>query len=198
MGDYAPPIKVELNVDTQMNVIKTAIPDVLIFEPKVFGDERGFFFESFNHKLFEEEIGYPVTFVQDNHSKSSKGVLRGLHYQLPPYAQGKLVRCVAGEVFDVAVDIRKSSPTFGKWVGVHLSGDNKRQLWIPEGFAHGFFTISETAEFLYKTTNYYHPQSERSILWNDQSLSINWPSNNTVLSKKDELAAMFYDAEFFV
>ncbi|MCE9955885.1 MULTISPECIES: dTDP-4-dehydrorhamnose 3,5-epimerase [Aeromonas] len=181
-----------------MNVIKTAIPDVLIFEPKVFGDERGFFFESFNHKLFEEAVGYPVTFVQDNHSKSSKGVLRGLHYQLPPHAQGKLVRCVAGEVFDVAVDIRKSSPTFGKWIGVHLSGGNKRQLWIPEGFAHGFFTISETAEFLYKTTNYYHPQSDRSILWNDENLSINWPSNNTLLSKKDEMAAMFSDAEYFL
>jgi dTDP-4-dehydrorhamnose 3,5-epimerase len=181
-----------------MNVIKTVIPDVLIFEPKVFGDERGFFFESFNHKLFEEAVGYPVTFVQDNHSKSSKGVLRGLHYQLPPHAQGKLVRCVAGEVFDVAVDIRKSSPTFGKWVGVHLSGENKRQLWIPEGFAHGFFTISETAEFLYKTTNYYHPQSDRSILWNDESLSINWPSNETILSKKDGVAAIFYEAECFL
>ncbi|MCE9936793.1 dTDP-4-dehydrorhamnose 3,5-epimerase [Aeromonas salmonicida] len=181
-----------------MNVIKTAIPDVFIFEPKVFGDERGFFFESFNHKLFEEAVGYPVTFVQDNHSKSSKGVLRGLHYQLPPHAQGKLVRCVVGEVFDVAVDIRKSSPTFGKWVGVHLSEENKRQLWIPEGFAHGFMTLSETAEFLYKTTNYYHPQSDRSILWNDKNLSINWPSNETILSKKDEVAVMFYDAECFI
>lgn len=181
-----------------MNVIKTAIPDVLIFEPKVFGDERGFFFESFNHKLFEEAVGYPVTFVQDNHSKSSKGVLRGLHYQLPPHAQGKLVRCVVGEVFDVAVDIRKSSPTIGKWVGVHLSEENKRQLWIPEGFAHGFMTLSETAEFLYKTTNYYHPQSDRSILWNDKNLSINWPSNETILSKKDEVAVMFYDAECFI
>lgn len=181
-----------------MNVIKTSIPDVLIFEPKVFGDERGFFFESFNHKLFEEAVGYPVTFVQDNHSKSSKGVLRGLHYQLPPHAQGKLVRCVAGEVFDVAVDIRKSSPTFGQWVGVHLSGENKRQLWIPEGFAHGFFTISESAEFLYKTTDYYHPQSDRSILWNDGYLSIHWPSSKTVLSKKDEVAPIFSDAEFFL
>ncbi|WP_368157173.1 dTDP-4-dehydrorhamnose 3,5-epimerase [Aeromonas sp. R10-2] len=181
-----------------MNVIKTAIPDVLIFEPKVFDDERGFFFESFNHKLFEEAVGYPVTFVQDNHSKSSKGVLRGLHYQLPPHAQGKLVRCVAGEVFDVAVDIRKSSPTFGQWVGVHLSGENKRQLWIPEGFAHGFVTLSETAEFLYKTTNYYHPQSDRSILWSDEKLSIHWPSKKTVLSKKDELAAFFSDVEYFL
>ncbi|MFQ2671823.1 dTDP-4-dehydrorhamnose 3,5-epimerase [Aeromonas hydrophila] len=169
-----------------MNVIKTAIPDVLIFEPKVFGDERGFFFESFNHKLFEEAVGYPVTFVQDNHSKSSKGVLRGLHYQLPPHAQGKLVRCVAGEVFDVAVDIRKSSPTFGQWVGVHLSGENKRQLWIPEGFAHGFVTLSETAEFLYKTTEYYAPQSEASIKWDDEDIAIEWPFEfQPQLSSKD-------------
>ncbi|HAT2491753.1 TPA: dTDP-4-dehydrorhamnose 3,5-epimerase [Aeromonas hydrophila] len=169
-----------------MNVIKTAIPDVLIFEPKVFGDERGFFFESFNHKLFEEAVGYPVSFVQDNHSKSSKGVLRGLHYQLSPHAQGKLVRCVAGEVFDVAVDIRKSSPTFGQWVGVHLSGENKRQLWIPEGFAHGFVTLSETAEFLYKTTNYYAPQCEGSIRWNEPQLAIEWPINDVLLSGKDK------------
>ncbi|MGY4108432.1 dTDP-4-dehydrorhamnose 3,5-epimerase [Aeromonas encheleia] len=169
-----------------MNVIKTAIPDVLIFEPKVFGDERGFFFESFNHKRFEEAVGYPVTFVQDNHSKSSKGVLRGLHYQLPPHAQGKLVRCVAGEVFDVAVDIRKSSPTFGQWVGVHLSGENKRQLWIPEGFAHGFVTLTETAEFLYKTTNYYHSESEGAIIWNDNDLNIKWPIQEVFLSKKDK------------
>lgn len=175
-----------------MNVIKTAIPDVLIFEPKVFGDERGFFFESFNHKLFEEAVGYPVTFVQDNHSKSSKGVLRGLHYQLPPHAQGKLVRCVAGEVFDVAVDIRKSSPTFGQWVGVHLSGENKRQLWIPEGFAHGFVTLSEKAEFLYKTTDYYAPQSEGSIRWDDPQVAIKWPFEGEVsLSKKDQEAVYF-------
>lgn len=189
-GKYTPPIKIELNVDRQMNVIKTAIPDVLIFEPKVFGDERGFFFESFNHKLFEEAVGYPVTFVQDNHSKSSKGVLRGLHYQLPPHAQGKLVRCVAGEVFDVAVDIRKSSPTFGQWVGVHLSGENKRQLWIPEGFAHGFVTLTETAEFLYKTTNYYNPKSEGSILWNDKEIAITWPKEieRPTLSEKDRIA----------
>lgn len=181
----------------QMNVIKTAIPDVLIFEPKVFGDERGFFFESFNHRLFEEAVGYPVNFVQDNHSKSSKGVLRGLHYQLPPHAQGKLVRCVAGEVFDVAVDIRKSSPTFGQWVGVHLSGENKRQLWIPEGFAHGFLTLSENAEFLYKTTSYYHPTSERSILWNDKELDISWPllSTHPQLSSKDAQATPFVSAE---
>ena len=175
-----------------MNVIKTEIPDVLIFEPKVFGDERGFFFESFNQKVFEEAVGRKVEFVQDNHSKSSKGVLRGLHYQLEPYAQGKLVRCVVGEVFDVAVDIRKSSPTFGKWVGVNLSAENKRQLWIPEGFAHGFVVLSETAEFLYKTTNYYHPEAEGSLLWNDDDININWPSSfDIILSKKDENAPRF-------
>ena len=174
-----------------MNVIKTEIPDVLIFEPKVFGDERGFFMESFNQKVFEEAVGRKVEFVQDNHSKSSKGVLRGLHYQLEPYAQGKLVRCVVGEDFDVAVDIRKSSPTFGKWVGVNLSAENKRQLWIPEGFAHGFLVLSETAEFLYKTTNYYHPDSDRGIVWNDPILSIKWPTiehNNYILSIKDARA----------
>lgn len=192
-GRRNPPIEVELRMDIKMNVIKTAIPDVLIFEPRVFGDERGFFFESFNHKLFEEAVGYPVTFVQDNHSKSSKGVLRGLHYQLPPHAQGKLVRCVAGEVFDVAVDIRKSSPTFGQWVGVHLSGENKRQLWIPEGFAHGFVTLTETAEFLYKTTNYYAPASDRGIVWNDTKISIQWPELGCELltSSKDKLAMTF-------
>ncbi|MGL5335782.1 MAG: dTDP-4-dehydrorhamnose 3,5-epimerase [Enterovibrio sp.] len=176
-----------------MNVIKTEIPDVLIFEPKVFGDERGFFFESFNHKLFEEAVGHPVTFVQDNHSKSSKGVLRGLHYQLPPYAQGKLVRCVVGEVFDVAVDIRKSSPTFGQWVGANLSGENKRQLWIPEGFAHGFVTLSETAEFLYKTTNYYAPKSEGCLAWNDSQINIAWPIKDVLLSSKDQLGLMLSD-----
>ena len=181
-----------------MNVIKTAIPDVLIFEPKIFGDERGYFFESFNHKLFEEAVGYPVNFVQDNHSKSSKGVLRGLHYQLPPHAQGKLVRCVAGEVFDVAVDIRKSSPTFGQWVGVHLSGENKRQLWIPEGFAHGFLTLSETAEFLYKTTNYYASQSEGSVLWDDDNLRIEWPTERQpILSGKDQISPKFDSALLF-
>ncbi|MCS3831905.1 dTDP-4-dehydrorhamnose 3,5-epimerase [Aeromonas veronii] len=180
-----------------MNVIKTEIPDVLIFEPKVFGDERGFFFESFNHKLFEEAVGYQVNFVQDNHSKSSKGVLRGLHYQLPPHAQGKLVRCAVGEVFDVAVDIRKNSPTFGQWVGAHLSAENKRQLWIPEGFAHGFITLSETAEFLYKTTNYYMPESDRGILWNDPVIAIAWPitSNLLTLSIKDNCQPLLLDAE---
>lgn len=182
-----------------MNVIKTAIPDVIIFEPKVFGDERGFFFESFNHKLFEEAVGYPVTFVQDNHSKSSKGVLRGLHYQLPPHAQGKLVRCVAGEVFDVAVDIRQTSLTFGQWVGVHLSAENKRQLWIPEGFAHGFVTLSDTAEFLYKTTNYYCVASDRGIVWNDEQLAVAWPVEgmNLILSDKDQKQSIFKLAEYF-
>ncbi|EHL6266945.1 MULTISPECIES: dTDP-4-dehydrorhamnose 3,5-epimerase [Enterobacteriaceae] len=169
-----------------MNVIKTEIPDVLIFEPKVFGDERGFFFESFNQKVFEEAVGRKVEFVQDNHSKSCKGVLRGLHYQLEPYAQGKLVRCVVGEVFDVAVDIRKSSPTFGKWVGVNLSAENKRQLWIPEGFAHGFLVLSETAEFVYKTTQYYHPECERGIRWDDENIGVDWPlSTDLILSFKD-------------
>lgn len=170
-----------------MNVIRTEIPDVLIFEPKVFGDERGFFFESFNQKIFEEAVGRKVEFVQDNHSKSSKGVLRGLHYQLEPYAQGKLVRCVVGEVFDVAVDIRKSSPTFGKWVGVNLSAENKRQLWIPEDFAHGFLVLSEVAHFVYKTTAYYSPKFERGICWKDPFLSIEWPEIGEVLmSFKDK------------
>ncbi|MEY7428321.1 dTDP-4-dehydrorhamnose 3,5-epimerase, partial [Citrobacter freundii] len=145
-----------------MNVIKTEIPEVLIFEPKVFGDERGFFMESFNQRLFEKATGRKVEFVQDNHSKSSKGVLRGLHFQRAPYAQGKLVRCVSGEVYDVAVDIRKNSKTFGRWVGITLSAENKKQLWIPEGFAHGFMTLTDNTEFLYKTTNYYHPESECS------------------------------------
>ncbi|HBH9555388.1 TPA: dTDP-4-dehydrorhamnose 3,5-epimerase, partial [Escherichia coli] len=161
-----------------MNVIKTEIPDVLIFEPKVFSDERGFFFESFNQKVFEEAVGRKVKFVQDNHSKSSKGVLRGLHYQLEPYAQAKLVRCMVGEVFDVAVDIRKSSPTFGKWVGVNLSAENKHQLWIPEGFAHGFLVLSNTAEVLYKTNNYYNKENERNIIWNDNTIDIDWPELN--------------------
>ena len=172
-----------------MNVIKTAIPDVLIFEPKVFGDDRGFFYESFNHRVFEETVGRQVEFVQDNHSKSSKGVLRGLHYQLAPHAQGKQVRCIIGEVFDIAVDIRKSSTTFGQWIGVNLSAENKRQLWIPEGFAHGFLVLSETAEFVYKTTDYYQPQLERAVSYNDPQLNIQWPFNvNLKLSPKDEAA----------
>ncbi|EAB6474697.1 dTDP-4-dehydrorhamnose 3,5-epimerase, partial [Salmonella enterica] len=169
-----------------MNVIKTEIPDVLIFEPKVFSDERGFFMESFNQKVFEEAVGRKIEFVQDNHSKSTKGVLRGLHYQVEPYAQGKLVRCIAGEVFDVAVDIRKDSETFGKWVGVNISSENKRQLWIPEGFAHGFLVLSDSADFLYKTSNYYSPIHERGIVWNDPTININWPINiDKILSEKD-------------
>lgn len=177
-----------------MNVIKTDIPDVLIFEPKVFGDDRGFFFESFNQKVFEEAVGRKVDFVQDNHSKSCKGVLRGLHYQLEPYAQGKLVRCVEGEVFDVAVDIRKSSLTFGKWVGVKISAENKRQLWIPEGFAHGFLVLSDVAEFLYKTTNYYHPDCERSLIWNDPTINVCWPIvDEPQLSIKDSKAKTFLE-----
>ncbi|QLK60816.1 dTDP-4-dehydrorhamnose 3,5-epimerase [Enterobacteriaceae bacterium Kacie_13] len=181
-----------------MQIIKTEIPDVLILEPKVFGDDRGFFFESFNQKVFEDAVGYQVNFIQDNHSKSTKGVLRGLHFQLPPYAQAKLVRCVVGEVFDVAVDIRKSSPTFGQWVGVHLSAENKRQLWIPEGFAHGFLVLSETAEFVYKTTNYYSPTHDRGIVWNDPDIGIEWPlSTAPLLSGKDEMAKSLVNSELF-
>ncbi|HDV9025300.1 TPA: dTDP-4-dehydrorhamnose 3,5-epimerase [Escherichia coli] len=182
-----------------MNVIKTEIPDVLIFEPKVFSDERGFFFESFNQKVFEEAVGRKVKFVQDNHSKSSKGVLRGLHYQLEPYAQAKLVRCMVGEVFDVAVDIRKSSPTFGKWVGVNLSAENKHQLWIPEGFAHGLLVLSNTAEVLYKTNNYYNKENERNIIWNDNTIDIDWPelNINVILSTKDKCASHINKIDYF-
>ena len=181
-----------------MKIIDTAIADVKIIEPAVFGDDRGFFFESFNQKRFEEAIGRKVEFVQDNHSRSSKGVLRGLHYQLPPFAQGKLVRCTLGEVYDIAVDIRRSSPTFGQWVGVMLSADNKRQLWIPEGFAHGFVTVSEHAEFLYKTTNYYSPDHERSIIWNDAELGIDWMLDSTPsLSGKDKQAGALNAAQLF-
>lgn len=168
-----------------MQAVPTAIPDVLIFGPKVFGDTRGFFYESFNARSFQEATGLDVLFVQDNHSKSAKGVLRGLHYQIRQ-PQGKLVRLVQGEVFDVAVDIRKGSPTFGKWVGETLSADNKRQMWIPAGFAHGFVVLSDTAEFLYKTTDYYAPQFERCIAWNDPDLAIAWPiEGEPVLSAKD-------------
>lgn len=175
-----------------MEIIKTDIPDLLLIKPKVFGDERGYFYESYNQKIFEEAIGRKVDFVQDNHSKSAKGVLRGLHYQLEPYAQGKLVRCVAGEVFDVAVDIRKTSPTFGHWVGINLSAENKCQLWIPEGFAHGFQVLSESAEFVYKTTNYYSPGNERGIFWNDPELKINWKETEVMtLSEKDKILPLF-------
>lgn len=173
-----------------MNVVKTEISDLLIFEPKVFGDDRGFFMESFNQKVFDEVVGRKVDFVQDNHSKSVKAVLRGLHLQLPPFAQAKLVRCIVGEVFDVAVDVRKNSQTFGKWVGVNLSADNKRQFWIPEGFAHGFLVLSETAEFVYKTTNYYSPTHDRSVSWCDPDINILWPKleQDFILSDKDRLA----------
>lgn len=180
-----------------MNVIETAIPDVKIFEPKVFGDSRGFFFESFNQQVFEAAVGRPVVFVQDNHSKSAKHVVRGLHYQIH-HAQGKLVRVVAGEVFDVAVDIRRSSPTFGKWVGVTLSAENKRQLWVPEGFAHGFVVTSESAEFLYKTTDYWYPDAERAIRWDDPEIAIEWPvEGEAIVSAKDAAASAFADAEYF-
>ncbi|AER32065.1 MULTISPECIES: dTDP-4-dehydrorhamnose 3,5-epimerase [Pantoea] len=169
-----------------MKVIETDIPDVLILEPQVYGDERGFFMESFNQKKFDEAVGRKVEFVQDNHSKSAKNVLRGLHYQIPPYSQGKLVRCVMGEVYDVAVDIREYSSSYGKWVGVHLSAENKRQLWIPEGFAHGFLVLSDSAEFLYKTTNYYHAESDRGLMWNDPDIGIEWPViSSPLLSNKD-------------
>lgn len=170
-----------------MNATPLAIPDVILLEPKVFSDERGFFFESFNQRVFEEAIGRSVNFVQDNHSHSLKNVLRGLHYQIEQ-PQGKLVRVVQGEVFDVAVDIRKSSPTFGKWVAEILSAENKKQLWIPEGFAHGYLVLSDSADFLYKATDYYAPQHERCICWNHTRLAINWPlceSTTPILSQKD-------------
>jgi len=165
----------------------TAIPDVLLIEPKVFGDSRGFFYESFNQKAFDDALGRHVTFVQDNHSRSTKGVLRGLHYQADPHAQGKLVRVVLGAVFDVAVDIRRDSPTFGQWVGAELSEENQRQLWLPPGMAHGFLVLSESADFLYKATNYYVPQAEHSIRWDDPSLAIAWPLGGEAprLSAKD-------------
>lgn len=181
-----------------MKVTATAIPDVLVIEPKVFGDERGFFFESFNARAFQQATGLKREFVQDNHSKSVKNVLRGLHYQIQN-PQGKLVRVVQGEVFDVAVDLRKSSKTFGQWVGVHLSAENKKQLWVPEGFAHGFVVLSETAEFLYKTTDYYAPEYERSLLWCDPVLNIKWPiGGEPKLVAKDAAAKLLADAEYFV
>lgn len=180
-----------------MNVVPTEIPEVLIIEPKVFEDDRGFFFESFNQRTFAEKIGLEADFVQDNHSRSSQNVLRGLHYQIQQ-PQGKLVRVVAGAVFDVAVDIRKSAPTFGKWVGCLLSAENKRLLWVPVGFAHGFLVVSQTAEVLYKTTDYYAPGQERCILWNDPDLAINWELTATpVLSAKDQAGQPFKAAELF-
>ena len=179
-----------------MQVISLAIPDVLLIQPKVFGDTRGFFFESFNQKAFNEATGTRHQFVQDNHSRSTQGVLRGLHYQIQQ-PQGKLVRVVQGAVFDVAVDIRKSSPTFGQWVGAELSADNHHQLWVPPGFAHGFLVLSESADFLYKTTEYYAPQHERCIAWNDATIGIEWPDVGAApsLSAKDQVAPMLRDAE---
>ncbi|BAN51116.1 dTDP-4-dehydrorhamnose 3,5-epimerase [Metapseudomonas resinovorans] len=180
-----------------MKAIATEIPDVLILEPRVFGDERGFFFESFNARTFAEVTGVTCDFVQDNHSRSQRGVLRGLHYQLQQ-PQGKLVRVVQGEVFDVAVDVRRNSPTFGRWVGVHLSAENKRQLWVPAGFAHGFLVLSEHAEFLYKTTDYYAPEHERCIRWDDPDLAIDWPlAEAPQLSAKDQAGTRFKDADLF-
>lgn len=180
-----------------MQATKTAIPDVVVFEPKIFGDARGFFYESFNANVFAEATGLRPNFVQDNHSKSAKNVLRGLHYQIQQ-PQGKLVRVSQGEVFDVAVDLRKSSPTFGQWVGEILSAENKKMLWVPEGFAHGFVVLSETAEFLYKTTDFYAPQYERCLLWNDPDLAIAWPmSEQPALSAKDAQGKLFAVADKF-
>jgi dTDP-4-dehydrorhamnose 3,5-epimerase len=170
---------------------------VLLIEPQVFGDDRGFFFESFNQNKFEEAMGKKINFLQDNHSKSIKGVLRGLHYQLTPKAQGKLVRVIQGEVFDVVVDLRQSSPTFGKWVSEILSADNKKQIWIPEGFAHGFLTLSDTAEFLYKTTDFYSKEHEQAIRWDDETIRIDWPMQEVSLSSKDNAALSFKEAKCF-
>lgn len=180
-----------------MKVTATAIPDVLMIEPRVFGDARGFFYESFNQRAFNDATGLALNFVQDNHSRSAKGVLRGLHYQIQQ-PQGKLVRVVRGAVFDVAVDIRKASPTFGKWVGVELSEDNQRQLWVPPGFAHGFVVLSEVADFLYKTTDYYVPEHERCIAWNDPRIGIDWPLITPPgLSARDQAGALLVNAELF-
>ncbi len=180
-----------------MNVIQTEIPDVLILEPKVFGDARGFFFESFNQRTFEEAVGRKIEFVQDNHSKSAKGVLRGLHYQLAPYAQAKLVRCLHGAIYDVAIDVRRNSPTFGKWVGAELSAENKRQIWIPEGFAHGFIALENGTEILYKTNNFYSKESERAIRWDDEQIAIEWPAKADIISEKDAVAPSFANADLF-
>lgn len=178
-------------------VTPTAIPDVLVLEPRVFGDARGFFYESFNQRDFAQATGLDVTFVQDNHSKSAQGVLRGLHYQVE-HAQGKLVRVVQGEVLDVAVDLRRSSPTFGRWVGERLSADNKKQMWVPPGFAHGFVVLSETAEFLYKTTDYWYPEHERSLLWSDPALGIDWQlAAAPLLAAKDAAAPVLAQAEVY-
>lgn len=179
-----------------MKVRRLAIPEVILLEPHVYEDDRGFFFESYNHARFESAIDSSVQFVQDNHSRSSKNVLRGLHYQLNQ-PQGKLVRVVEGEVFDVAVDMRCHSPTYGQWVAETLSANNKKQLWIPPGFAHGFLVLSDSADFLYKTTDYYSPKSERTVIWNDPDIGIEWPNRNVIISKKDGLGTAFRDAEAF-
>jgi len=180
-----------------MKIICTSIPDVLIIEPTVYGDDRGFFYESFNQKLWNEATGLGVAFVQDNHSRSARNVLRGLHYQIQ-HPQGKLVRTAVGEVYDMAVDLRRKSPSFGQWVGCLLSAENKRQLWVPPGFAHGFLVVSEFAEFLYKTTDYWYPEFERTIIWNDPKLAIDWPiSGAPVLAKKDAAGLLFDEAETF-
>jgi dTDP-4-dehydrorhamnose 3,5-epimerase len=180
-----------------MTILPTTISDILIIEPRVFGDDRGFFFESFNERVWQEKTGIAARFVQDNHSRSARGVLRGLHYQIRQ-PQGKLVRVVVGEVFDVAVDLRRASPTFGQWTGVHLSAENKRQVWVPPGFAHGFLVLSDIAEFLYKTTDYYAPEYERALLWNDADVGIQWPlTGRPILSKKDAEAPRLRDAEVF-
>lgn len=182
----------------KMHATQLAIPDVFLLQPKVFGDERGFFFESFNQRQFDQLIGRQVNFVQNNHSRSAKNVLRGLHYQIKQ-PQGKLVRAVVGEVFDVAVDLRRSSPTFGQWVGERLSAENKKQLWVPEGFGHGFVVLSDYAEFLYQTTDYWAPEHERCIIWNDPTLAINWPvENEPVLSTKDAQGRSLETAEVYL
>lgn len=180
-----------------MRAVPTTLPEVLIFEPQVFSDARGFFFESFNSRRFAAMVGREISFVQDNHSRSKSGVLRGIHYQLE-HPQGKLVRVVAGEVFDVAVDLRRSSQNFGKWFGVNLSADNRRQFWIPEGFGHAFVVLSESAEFLYKTTDYWFASDERTIRWDDKELGIDWPlAADPMVSAKDEAGASFLDAEVY-
>lgn len=182
-----------------MNVIPTALPEVLILEPRVFGDARGFFTESWNEQTFNKAVGHDVRFVQDNHSRSARGVLRGLHFQLPPHTQGKLVRVVSGAVFDVAVDMRRSSANFGRWVGVELSADNHRQLWVPPGFAHGFLVLSETADFLYKTTDFYAPQAEGCVRWDDPTIGVRWPETGVVpvLAEKDAKAPLLAEAKYF-
>lgn len=182
-----------------MKVVSTAIPEIKLFKPTIHRDERGLFAESFRQDLFNQATGTNYAFIQDNHSRSSKGVLRGLHYQLPPHAQGKLVRVISGAVFDVAVDIRRSSPTFGQWVGAELSAENHHQLWIPPGFAHGFVVLSDTADFVYKTTAYYAPESDRGLLWNDPDIAIAWPQLDTAfsLSEKDRNQPAFKQAELF-